>query len=252
MSLVKGDGVLLSFWDGSAYKPFACFRSITFNMLSDFIGKSTVGSGDWKEKEVVALDWNFSTEGIPYYFTNDIDFNYIVDLWLAKAPVRVQTSVTDENGITVLTLTGDAIITNVSLNGAVNNIASVNITGEGTGELSNVAPFRIILIEVDEPDPGDTTLTFDFDEYEDATAYTIRRTDLTTGTVTYDTAGGPPRIFIGDSTHNYSFAYRPEFIDGPGEWSLEIYYEPNPVGANMTNSDGSIMINSDGSEMINN
>ena len=66
--IVRGEQIILNFFDSTtvAFLGFACTRSITFNMQSELIGKSTVGSGDWKEKEVSALDWNFNFEGIIY------------------------------------------------------------------------------------------------------------------------------------------------------------------------------------------
>lgn len=137
MAIVKGEGVLLKFFDGDDYIPFGCYRSITLNLLSDIAGKSTIGSGDWKEKEVVALDWNFNCEGVPYFLQADtFDLAFLVNLWLSKAPIAIEFSVTDTTATTYLTITGNAIITNVPINGAVNNVASVSFTGEGTGELT--------------------------------------------------------------------------------------------------------------------
>src|SRR6478609_4960474 len=135
MAIVLGESVLLSFWDGSEFVPFACTRSITINLSSELIGKSTVGSGDWKEKEVTALDWNFNFEGITYLNESGYyDLSNMIDLWINKTLIQVKFFLSD--GTTDLALTGDALIVSVSPTGSVNNVASVSVSGEGTGELS--------------------------------------------------------------------------------------------------------------------
>jgi hypothetical protein len=135
MEIIRGEGVILSYYNGGEYLPFACMRSITLNLLGDFIGKSTIGSGDWKEKEISALDWNFNGEGIPYFVMSGyVDIDFFIDTWLAKTPIQVQCFITGESG-TNIQLSGYGIFTNISITGSVNNVASVNFTGEGTGEL---------------------------------------------------------------------------------------------------------------------
>jgi hypothetical protein len=135
MEIIRGEGVILSYYDSGQYLPFACMRSITINLLADFIGKSTIGSGDWKEKEISALDWNFNGEGIPYFVMSGyVDIDFFIDTWLAKTPIQVQCIITGESG-TDITLTGYGVFTNITINGSVNNTATVSFTGEGTGEL---------------------------------------------------------------------------------------------------------------------
>ncbi len=136
MAIVKGSGVVIRFDAGSGLMvPFACGRSITINMTSDIVGKSTIGSGDWKEKEVVALDWNFSIEGVVYLDTiGMITAPTLYQFWLNMAPVAIDYTLTDIDGAEVV-MSGNALITNITTNGAVNNVSSLNVTGEGTGEL---------------------------------------------------------------------------------------------------------------------
>lgn len=135
MSIVRGEGVILKFNDGVSLVPFGCARSITFNMTSDTIGKSTIGSGNWKEFEVVAKGWDFTVEGIVYLdMIGVLIAPTVYDLWDAMQPVTIEFLVTDEDGNEVQ-YSGDALITGVSTNGAINNSSSLNITGQGTGEL---------------------------------------------------------------------------------------------------------------------
>lgn len=138
MSIIRGEQVTISFWDGDYFVGFSCARSVTFNLLADFVGKSTIGSGDWKEKEVVALDSNISIEGAMYMnIPGMVGPPEIIDYWLNKDPVDALVSMTDTLGNNV-TYSLTIIITNISGNGTVNNAGSMNITGEGTGEFLRV------------------------------------------------------------------------------------------------------------------
>lgn len=135
MALVRGEDVILKFNDGVQLVPFGCARSITFNMTSDTIGKSTIGSGNWKEYEAVAKGWDFTVEGIVYLQMEDLlTAPTVYELWDAMQPVNIEFLVIDELGNEVQ-YSGSALITGVSTNGNVNNTSSINITGLGTGEL---------------------------------------------------------------------------------------------------------------------
>lgn len=245
--LIRGEGVIIKFLKGDEYLPYGCARSITLNLTADFIGKSTTGSGNWKEKEIVALDWNFTLEGIGYY---DIDTQFLISdvyrQWFDMTPIEIEFFVTGENGTTII-MGGTALITGVTTNGAVNNLSSLNVTGEGTGELWSSTSFRIILVEADDPSPGLTTLTFDFDEVPGSTGYTIRVRDLTDGTEVNNTGGVPPREVPSlDSTHQYAFALRPE---PDGEFGSEIFWPDDPTEGIIIDSDGQVIIDADGEEI---
>jgi len=135
MAIVKGEGVVLKFNDGSELVPFGCARSITFNMTSDTIGKSTIGSGNWKEYEVVAKGWDFTVEGIIYLEENDVvTAPDVYQMWDNMTPITIEFLVVDELANEVQ-YSGEALITGASTNGGVNTISSLNITGLGTGEL---------------------------------------------------------------------------------------------------------------------
>jgi len=103
-------------------------------MTVDTIGKSTIGSGNWKEYEVVVKGWDFTVEGIVYLdMAGVLTVPTIYEMWDAMIPVTIEFLVTD--GTTEVQYSGEALITNVSTNGNVNNNSSLNITGLGTGEL---------------------------------------------------------------------------------------------------------------------
>jgi predicted secreted protein len=144
-NVIKGTDVILEFEDASGdFMTFACARGITVNMTSDITGKSTVGSGDWKEKEIVALDWNFQIDGV-VYIGNDgqTDAISFYQIWLGKTPINIRYILNDQSANLVLQMSGAALITSVSTNGAVNQVAGITINGEGTGALQITGPFEI-------------------------------------------------------------------------------------------------------------
>jgi hypothetical protein len=250
MSIVRGEGVIVNVLNLGTYMPFACARSITLNLTADTIGKSTVGSGDWKEKEVVALDWNFSMEGIMYLAKPGfVDVGNFIDIWINKTPVALQFFITDVDGNEIL-MSGNALITALSPTGSVNNVGSLSVTGEGTGQLYSSTSFKIILVEPDTPAAGQTRLTFTFDLLPNANAYTIQINDLTAGTTIDDTAEGPPRTEIIDSTHDYAFAYRAEYTGGPGDWSPRIYYYATTAANLLSDADGALIIDSNNDNIL--
>lgn len=223
MAIVNGDGVLISFFDGEDYVPFACYRSMTINLLSDIVGVSTIGSGDWKEKEIVALDWNCNCEGIPHFLEpNTFDAAFLINLWLSKTGISIQTTITADDNVTYIVLTGNAYLTNVSINGAVNNVASVSFTAEGTGELHSSTRFEITSVVIHADPINEYDITFDFGAYPGATTYTIEVNDLTDVTTTTDSGGGPPRTIEAlPSSHYYSFRLKNNITNTYGPY---IYY----------------------------
>ena len=135
MAIVKGEGVILKFNDGVSLVPFGCARSITFNMTTDLIGKSTIGSGNWKEYEAVAKGWDFTVEGIVYLdMAGVLTAPTVYTMWDAMQPINIEFFVIDDVGNEVQ-FSGNAIIMNVSTNGNVNNNSSINISGQGTSDL---------------------------------------------------------------------------------------------------------------------
>ena len=225
MAIIRGEAVILRFWDGAAHIPFACVRSITFNLTAELIGKSTAGSGAWKESEVAAMGWNFNFEGIQYMDIADhYDIRDIVDLWLAMEPVAISCIISD--GTNEMELNGMAIITQVSPTGSVNNVASVNVTGEGTGELVKDGPapygnypanFEITDADVGVPIPGETTLTVSWDAavpvpYE---GYRIKIYDVLNDITTYqDEAGLTASVIVQDTSPNWELSIQSIYVDG--------------------------------------
>jgi len=223
MSIVRGEQVLISFYNGTTIAPFACSRSITLNLTSDIINKSTIGSGNWKEKEKVALDWNFSIEGITYLQLDGYcDFEDVINFWLNMSAIVIQCIVTD--GTNTVTLGGFALITNVSQSGTVNSPANTNITGEGTGQLfvgdiiygNYPTSFFIFSEHPDTPTAGQTTLNFSWADGDPLPeSYIIQINDLTDDTIDHRTGiTDMHKSIVVDSTHTYSFAIASVYFGG--------------------------------------
>lgn len=134
--VIKGENITVSFFKDSSYQLFSCFRNVQINFKSDFIGKSTIGSGNWKEKEVVALDWSVNFEGAMYLnqsgFVNAQD---MIDFWIGMVPVSVVIDMHDDES-NVISYSGDVLIVNVNPNGTVFQAGALSVAAEGTGELS--------------------------------------------------------------------------------------------------------------------
>lgn len=226
MAIVKGEGVILKFLDGSGvYTSFACARSITLNLDSEMIGKSTVGSGKWKESEVVALSWNFTLEGIIYLDEPGMtEAGDLISIWQQMVPVAIEFFIIDTTG-NEIKMSGLALLSNVTTTGSVNNVSSFNASGEGTSELlssMNLLNFRIVNVVPGIPALGSETLTFSWDLQAGATSYDIQIENLTTGATSTDTGiTGPPHDIVVTSNMAYRFALRA--MPG-GDWSSWIYY----------------------------
>jgi len=257
MAIIKGNDVLFSYWDEAdqELKAFACARSITINMTAELIGKSTAGSGNWKEKEMAVMSWDFIEEGVQYLdVPGQMSVTDIIDLFLAGQPVVVSLYSVDETGSNEYYLNGNAIITQVSVNAAVNNMASINITGEGTGPLVKDGPaeygnyptgFEIITENADTPVPGQTTLTFFWDEpVPIPDTYTVEVTDTIEGTsVEYDNIldyDGFNVVVYTD--HNYTFRVKSVYFDG----NASSNYSPSISWPEVANIDMEYITDSDG------
>lgn len=142
MYLVKGENISISIHD----KIISCWRSSTLQLTADTIGKSTIGSGNWKEFEGSVLSWTVSGEG---QIWQDAAFTIhdVYDLMVSLVPVFVTWSVVavDDVGSVVSTIEyyGYAIITSIQETGNVNDSGSFNVTMQGTGELSKTTDHLI-------------------------------------------------------------------------------------------------------------
>jgi predicted secreted protein len=217
MNLVKGQDISISLNN----KILACWRSSTLQITTDTIGKSTVGSGNWKEFEAVVNSWTVSGEGLIY---NDATFTIhdAFDLQAALTEVFIIFAVVAKDAAgTVLSQKvyyGTAIITNIQEQGNVNDNGSFNLSLQGTGELNkaNTAnfgnypeDFQVIDVDVNTPVPGQSTLHLVWNAATPTPdEYKIKMIDNTTSTTTYvvgPTLGNTVAVVVDDS-HTYTFS----------------------------------------------
>lgn len=227
MSIVKGEGVMIKFYNGSDMVPFACARSITCNLKQTLIAKSTIGSGDWQEFEVSSLGWDFTIEGIMYLDKSGFDsVGDLIDIYLSKNPCLIQFFITDTTGNQVQ-MSGYALLPGLSPNGSVNNVGSLSVTGQGTGRFAKgklkygAYPllFQVIDTDVDVPTAGQTTLNLVWNAaVPPGDDYTVKILDNTTSTTTTQTGGASNTMpVIVNSSHTYTLSIKSNYFDETAE-----------------------------------
>jgi type II secretory pathway pseudopilin PulG len=227
--IVRGEQVLLKFFNGTDYLPFACARTITYNLVQKLIPKSTIGSGDFEEFEVSSLSWNFTLEGVMYLQKPSfVDAEDMLDIWLAKNPVLIVFFITDTQGNQIL-MNGSALLPQLSPTGSVNNVGSITITGQGTGEVRKGPAvygnypddFQVISALADTPTTGQTTLSLVWNAATPTPDdYTVKITDNTAVTTTTVNATTSNTVdIIVNSAHTYTFSIKSNYGGGSAESS---------------------------------
>lgn len=129
--IVNGQNISISINDGL----LACWRSSTLDVTAEVIGKSTIGSGNWKEFAGQVLSWTITGEGL-IYMDEPFTIHDMYDLMITLQEVAVVFEVTD--GTNTTTYSGDALITNIQQQGNVNDNGSFNVSLQGTSYLTRV------------------------------------------------------------------------------------------------------------------
>lgn len=125
MAIVKGENMILSI--GSSV--ISCWRSCTLAISAETVGISTVGSGNWQEVEAVNLSYSLNAEG-QIWVNESFTVHDLYDLQIQLEPIIFSFDVDS-----TIFYTGSAIITNISINGNVNDIGSFSLELQGKGEL---------------------------------------------------------------------------------------------------------------------
>lgn len=218
--LIKGENCIL--YVNGEY--VTCWRSVQFSGDVETIGKSTIGSGNYREYEPVSIGWTGSGEGQVYIDTGLFTVHDLFDLQKDLTPVFLVFEV--DGGAATVFYYINAIITNLTQVYSVNNIASFNVEFLGTGEMGRddetaiygdyPAEFQIIEEHPDTPGVGEVTLDF---VWEAATptpeGYRIEVYDVTAD-VTSNHDGGLPGNTMSitlDDTHTYTFRIRSAYFN---------------------------------------
>ena len=158
--LIRGENMVIIV----SGKAVGCARTCSLNTKVNIIGKSTVGSGFWKEYKGVSKEWSLTSDGLAKISdgTNNT-FKELTDIKNAMDPVVVGFTVTDRSSNTYNQY-GLAIIVELNASGSVNNIGVYNVTLQGTGEISQFPRPEIVevVVTVDGENPmiGDAVVTF--------------------------------------------------------------------------------------------
>lgn len=223
MSIIRGQDMAIYIGNNR----IACWRSCTLQVTADIIGKSTVGSGNWKEFDGQVLSWTITGEGL-IEMDALMTIHDVYDLMITLQPVFVIFEL--DPGVVAVYYYGEAIITQIQEQGNVNDLGNFNISMQGTGELgkgNNVVYgnypllFQIIEVSPDEPSPGSTTLDFVWNAAipeEDLWLYRIKVHDVTADTEAFeDTPIGDTshtKAIVVNSTHSYEFSIQTLYFDG--------------------------------------
>lgn len=157
--LIRGENMVIIV----SGKAVGCARTCSLNTKVNIIGKSTVGSGFWKEYKGVSKEWSLTSDGLAKISdgTNNT-FKELTDIKNAMDPVVVGFTVTDRSSNTYNQY-GLAIIVELNASGSNNNVGVYNVTIQGTGPLAQFPAPEILLVVITEnADPGlrDATITF--------------------------------------------------------------------------------------------
>lgn len=138
MSLIRGENVILYFYDGGLWKPIVCARSCNLTTNADVIESSITGSGAWRTYEYTALTWSASLEGLIFLEkTNSLSTADIRAMQYGRIKILMRYQRTDEDA-NVYIDEGEAIITSVSDTGEYSSAATFSMDLKGTGPLTTV------------------------------------------------------------------------------------------------------------------
>ncbi len=134
MSLVLGKDVILYVNNNNTFTPIACSRNCVFTTVTDTAGKSTIGSGIWREFKPIANSGTLHADGI-VSFDNNLPVSTIRAYQFNWTELQFQFHVADEGGEGVL-YQGTLIITQVTETGNYNDVATYSVDAIVSGAIT--------------------------------------------------------------------------------------------------------------------
>lgn len=228
MSFILGKDVILSVLVDGNYVPICCAKTCKLTTTAEIAGKSTIGSGLWKENKALNMSFTLSSDGITTLDSNT-NLYTLRQLQFALQPVQVQFETIQDNVAIVYTAT--CLIQTVDESGTSNDAGTYNAQFIGTGELLMdlidlllMPPDDFDITNVFTPIDGDTNaVTLDWSAVLGATGYLIRIRNVTTGITTYDVPFGTSDIITTTRHQQYYFAIRTNQGTLHSMWSDELY-----------------------------
>jgi len=136
MSLVKGDNVLVEFYDSGQWKPYACARSCTLSTTTELIETSVTGSGKFKHFTPTVNSFSGNIDGIVSLDeAGSLTLYELRQYQLGHVLQRMRFTRTAMDGVSVYIDTVDFYITNVTDTSAFDSINTFSVELQGTGVL---------------------------------------------------------------------------------------------------------------------
>lgn len=144
MSLVKGDNVLLTLYNGGFDKPYACSLNSTLEATTDYIETSISGAGNFATWEATRDSWSVSCDGlVSLEEVNKLDLAELQALQFAHTKMLMKRTHTSDTGQVYVQI-GYVIITNSTDTGNHDGMNTFSLTMKGTGILTqNFVPSPI-------------------------------------------------------------------------------------------------------------
>jgi hypothetical protein len=136
MSLVRGENVLLEFYDSGEWKPYACARSCSLTTTTELIETTVTGGGKNKHFTPTVNSFTGNCDGIVSLGNSGMLTLYnLRQMQLGHVLQRVRFTRTAEDGVNVYVDTVDFYITSVQDTSSFDNVSSFTVEMQGTGVL---------------------------------------------------------------------------------------------------------------------
>lgn len=136
MAFIRGENVIVQFFDDGQWKLYACARGCTLNVDTDIIETSVTGRGQWGSFLPTKHTWDMSIDGLVNLDQpNMLSLPDLRAKQIGKELLIISYQRTDQAG-NVYTDKGTAYITNSSDSGNYTDANTFNISLKGSGALT--------------------------------------------------------------------------------------------------------------------
>jgi len=138
MAFIRGENVIVLFYDGGQWKLYACAKNCTLDVTTDFIEVSGTGSGDFAEFLPTRHSFSGSIDGLTnLQQPSQLSLPDLRQKQLGKEKLQIRYQRTDEDG-NVYTDEGYFFIESSSDSGNYSDANTFTIGLKGTGRLTQV------------------------------------------------------------------------------------------------------------------
>lgn len=134
MSLVLGKDLVLYVFDGVNFVPIACARECEFTTTTEVSGKSTIGSGLFREFKPIVSSGSLTASGV-VSFDNNYPVSSLRTLQLNLSEVLFQFKVVDQGGEGIV-YSGAMIMTTITESGPYNDIGTYSVQAVTSGAIA--------------------------------------------------------------------------------------------------------------------